>query len=765
MLLNENNLCGYYNLDKNPGIKVKGKFISKKFAYLDNEDVLQKMAQFISDQQVNITFQLPQMHCASCIFLLENLHKIQEGIISSQVNFQKKEVLIKYDPSRFSLRKLVELLAFVGYEPSISLEDTVKKKHTPFKRRQLYKIGVAGFCFSNIMMLSFPEYFSSGYIEQAGLKQTFTWLNFALSLPVLFYSASGFFSAAWKGMLQRDLNIDAPIALAILVTYIRSYFEIISGQGVGYLDSGTGIVFFMLVGRWFQNKTYDSLVFDRDYRSYFPLGITVLNEKEEKNIPLTQLNKGDRIILRNEEMVPADAILMKGYANIDYSFVSGENVPVKTVPGQLIYAGGKQMGNAIELEVVNEVSQSYITQLWNNDVFSHKKNIEKSYIHPWSRYFTLVLFAIALIAVAFWWNYDPSKILPSLTSILIVACPCSLLLTATFTYGNMLRIFGKNRFFLKNTTVIESLAKMDTIVFDKTGTLTRIQTSDVGFSDGNLNENDKLLIKAVASQSSHPLSKLIRQWININETADMPVVRFKEYAGAGIEASINEKRIRIGNAAFVNQNDFTYAAADTSTHTYIRIDNRLIGQFSFANNYRKDLGRTVNLLKDENYKIHLLSGDNSSEKNNLQDLLGPEVPMFFHQTPQEKLEYIRGLQQAGNKVLMVGDGLNDAGALMQSDVGVAVSDNTARFSPACDAILDGNSVNKLNSFLRFAKSGKKIITAVFILSILYNIIGLSFAVQAKLAPVVAAILMPVSTISIVLLTTFLCYFSARKRAL
>jgi P-type Cu+ transporter len=258
---------------------------------------------------------------------------------------------------------------------------------------------------------------------------------------------------------------------------------------------------------------------------------------------------------------------------------------------------------------------------------------------------------------------------------------------------------------------------------------------------------------------------LIRQWININETADMPVVRFKEYAGAGIEASINEKRIRIGNAAFVNQNDFTYAAADTSTHTYIRIDNRLIGQFSFANNYRKDLGRTVNLLKDENYKIHLLSGDNSSEKNNLQDLLGPEVPMFFHQTPQEKLEYIRGLQQAGNKVLMVGDGLNDAGALMQSDVGVAVSDNTARFSPACDAILDGNSVNKLNSFLRFAKSGKKIITAVFILSILYNIIGLSFAVQAKLAPVVAAILMPVSTISIVLLTTFLCYFSARKRAL
>ena len=290
LLLNENNLCSYYDLDRQPGIKVKGKFIGERYAYLEDGSTIKKLVQFNSDTQTNIIFSIPQIHCSSCIFLLENLHRIDHGITRSQTNFQRKEVFIVFNPQMISLRKVVELLAFIGYEPYISLKDAVAKKAPAFNRKRIYKIGVAGFCFANIMMLSFPEYFSSGNIEQAGLKQTFTWLNLVLSLPVLFFSASGFFVSAWKGLRQRFLNIDAPIALAVLVTFGRSYYQIISGHGAGYLDSGSGIVFFMLVGRWFQDKTYDSFSFDRDYRSYFPLGVTVINEGEEKNIPVTQCN-------------------------------------------------------------------------------------------------------------------------------------------------------------------------------------------------------------------------------------------------------------------------------------------------------------------------------------------------------------------------------------------------------------------------------------------------------------------------------------------
>lgn len=765
LLLNENNLCVYYNFDESPGIKVKGKFVSGRFAYLDDELTINKLVQFSSATQTNVTFSLPQMHCSSCIFLLENLHRINPGIIKSQTNFQRKEVFIVFDPQQVSLRKVVELLAFIGYEPYISLKDTTAKKITGFNRQRIYKIGVAGFCFANIMMLSFPEYFSSGNIEQRGLKETFTWLNLALSLPVLFYSASGFFISAWKGLKQKFLNIDAPIALAILVTYIRSYYEIIGGHGAGYLDSGTGIVFFMLIGRWFQDKTYDSFSFDRDYRSYFPLGVTVAKDGIEKNIPVTQLQKGNHIIIRNEEMIPADSVLTWGNANVDYSFVSGENTPVQKQKGELIYAGGKQMGSAIELEVAGEVSQNYITQLWNNDIFHSKKNEEKSFIHPWSQYFTLSLFAVAITTLLFWWINDPSKILPAVSSVLIVACPCSLLLSATFTYGNMLRIFGKNKLYLKNASVIESLSKINTIVFDKTGTITQNNASLVSYEGTPLTERELIAVKTVAGQSSHPLSKIIAGWLKVSTQEKIAIKDFKEYTGKGLEACANNINVKMGSASFIHQFNQGFVSYDTGTHVHVMMNNVHMGRFNVSNQYRPGVKELIPGLRKNNFGLYVLSGDNDTEKNNLQSIFGSATTMQFEQSPQQKLDFIKTLQENKKAVLMLGDGLNDAGALMQSNVGIAVSDNTAQFSPACDAILDGGKVSLLNNFMAFAKSGKTIVTASFILSILYNIVGLSFAVQGILSPMVAAILMPASSISIVLLVTVLSSLSARSKGL
>lgn len=765
LLLNENNLCSYYDLDKNPGLKAKGKFVSGRFAYLDDDATVQKLAQFKSSQQVNISFSIPQMHCSSCIYLLENLHRIEPGIKQSQTNFQQKEVFVVYDPQQTSLRKVVELLAFIGYEPYISLNDTVSKKKNTFSKNQLYRIGVAGFCFANIMMLSFPEYFSSGNIEEAGLKETFTWINLLLSLPVLFFSSSAIFSSAGKGLRQRFLNIDAPIALAIIVTFARSYYEIISGTGAGYLDSGTGIVFFMLVGRWFQNKTYDSFSFDRDYRSYFPLGVSVIDNGVEKNIPVTQLKVSDRIIIRHEEMIPADAILMKGAASIDYSFVSGENTPVEKQKGELIYAGGKQTGSAIELEIIKEASQSYITKLWNNEVFNSRKNEEKSFIHPWSRYFTLVLFSVAVAACIWWWIHDPSKILPAVTAVLIVACPCSLLLSATFTYGNMLRIFGRNKLYMKNAGVIESLAKVNSIVFDKTGTITQNHSSVVSYEGTPLTNTELFAVRNITRQSSHPLSKIIAAELKTVGEKELRVDHFKEYTGKGLEATVNDVEVKIGSAGFINQFSQGFASYDTGTHVHLMMNNVHMGRFTVSTRYRDGISDMIKELRKKDVDLFVLSGDNNAEMPSLEKIFGKTTPLYFNQSPQGKLDFIKGLQQETRNVLMLGDGLNDAGALMQSNVGIAVSENSAQFSPASDAILDGSKVGLLDKFIAYAKAGKKIVLASFILSILYNIVGLSFAVQGTLSPIVAAILMPASSISIVLFVTILSSYVARKKGL
>ena len=520
----------------------------------------------------------------------------------------------------------------------------------------------------------------------------------------------------------------------------------------------------MLIGRWFQNKTYDSFSFDRDYRSYFPLGVTVIEGGVEKNIPVTQLQKSNRIIIRNEEMIPADAVLMRGTANIDYSFVSGENIAVEKRKGELIYAGGKQMGSAIELEIIKEASQSYITRLWNNDIFSNKKNVEKSFIHPWSRYFTIVLLCIAAATLIFWSIVDTTKILPAVTAVLIVACPCSLLLSATFTYGNMLRIFGRNKLYLKNAAVIESLAKINTVVFDKTGTITQSNTAVVDYEGLPLSDRELAIIKTVTKQSAHPLSRIIAASIKDSPEQLLTVSRFKEYTGKGLDAVVEDVSVKMGSANFINT-DNEFITHDTGTSVHVLLDKIHFGKFSVQNQYKQGVAEMVDHIKKHGIDMFVLSGDNDSEKENLAKIFGTATQLHFNQSPQQKLDFIKNLQQQGKNILMLGDGLNDAGALMQSQVGIAVSENSAHFSPASDAILDGKKVSVLDKMISFAKAGKKIVLASFILSILYNIVGLSFAVQGILSPVIAAILMPASSISIVLFVSLCASFVARKKGL
>ncbi len=760
LLLSENNLCNYYQLDTTPSIKARGKFVGDRFAYLDDESVIAKLSLFNSDKLINIRFSLPQIHCSSCIFLLEKLHQIEPGIIQSRVNFQQKDIFISFNPTIISLRKVVELLSFIGYEPAIMLQDSIQNSVKKVNRRQVIQIGVAGFCFSNIMMLSFPEYFSGGNLEQVALQKTFSWMILALSLPVLFYSASTIFSSAFKGLRQKDLNIDVPIALAIIITFLRSYYEIIMGIGPGYLDSGTGIIFFILIGRWFQNKTFDALSFDRQYQSYFPLGVTIQKNGIEKSIPITKLAINDIIVVRNNDMIPADAMLISGKASIDYSFVNGENATQEKFPGELIYAGGKQRGALITLKALKSSSQSYITELWNNAIFDKNKVTADSFIHPWSRYFTATLLTIASLASIYWLWADSSKVLPVLTSVLIVACPCSLLLSSTFTFGNMLRIIGRNKLFLKNASVIESLANINHIVFDKTGTITGQETAVINYVGIELTPHENALIKSTTANSSHLMSQSLNQFM-VDESGMLTsnFVEYNEQQGKGIHAKTPDMEIILGNRSFANADNLNEDVKNSEVH--VKINDRYKGYFELKHPYREGIEEMIAAV-NKKFTLHVLSGDNNAEKAKLQQLFENNTNIIFSVSPQQKLDYVKILQQNGGRVLMIGDGLNDAGALMQANVGIAVSENKANFSPACDGIIDGSAVKDLASIINYAQWGKRIVSFGFVLSILYNFIGISYAVQGKLAPVVAAILMPISSISIVLVALLGSTMIAKK---
>lgn len=745
-IFSENDLTSYYDLEKSPGATPQE--IQGKYDYLDNEKIVDKLLEFKEDDVQIVSLYIPHIHCSSCIWILENLSKLQEGVIGSQVNFPQKKVRVTLDPTKTNLKKLVLLLAKIGYEPYISLENYQSKKPT-IDRSLIYKAGVAFFCYGNIMLLSFPEYFGNLGMEDVWLDQYkpfFRWLIFALAIPSFFYSGSVYHKAAYQSIKMKTFDINVPMSLGLVVMFIRSTVDIVFDLGPGFFDSLSSLIFLMLVGKLFQQKTYDFLSFERDFKSYFPIAVTRINsDKTESSVSVYDIEKGDRLLIRNQELIPVDGILLSDSARIDYSFVTGEAAPIRKNSGDKLFAGGKQLGNMVEMQVLNSVSQSYLTQLWDNEVF--RKSGQQGYttlITKVSQYFTPILLLIAFLGLSYWIFIDANIAFNVFTAVLIIACPCALALTTPFTLGNIIRILGNRKFYLKNTTVIEQMSKIDTIVFDKTGTITSSNKSqNIVFEGLNINKKEQNLIRNLVHASNHPLSRKLYDYLSEGEKHE--VTDFEEIPGKGIQGSINGQLVKVGSASFVGAPS---GGNNLQTSVHISIDNEYKGRYVFATVYRLGLKPLFESL-NKDYKLKILSGDNEGEKEVLEALLPQNTELVFNQKPDEKLRFIENLQKQGHNVMMIGDGLNDAGALAQSNVGISLSEDVNIFSPACDGILDASKFDKIHQFMQLSKKAITIIKISFTLSLIYNVIGISVALMGLLSPLVAAILMPISTVTIV----------------
>ena len=748
-VLNENDMCTYYNLENTAGVSLKARKEVSDYAVLDDEEVQRQLIDFENDEIIKVTFYMPQIHCAACIWLLENLYKLHKGVAQSKVNFLKKETYITFNKKETSLREVVRLLASIGYAPEINLNDLSdddKKQNT--SKVFFYKLGVAGFCFGNIMLLSFPEYLGLNTTLESDFATFFNYLNVVLALPVLLYSGTDYFKSAWYSVQQKRPNIDIPIALGISVLFLRSVFEIFSQTGTGYLDSMAGLVFFLLIGKWFQQKTYDTITFERDYKSYFPISAIKRTENGElETVALTKLKKGDTIIVKNQALIPSDAMLIKGRANIDYSFVTGEAEPIRKKVGEMIYAGGRQVGDSIEVTLTKAVSQSYLTQLWNDEAFTKPSSNFTLTIDRVGERFTIAILVVAFATGIYWLFTDPSVAMNAFTAVLIIACPCALALNIPFALGNVLRILGKNKFYIKSTDVIERMAKITDLVFDKTGTLTSSSNNELVYEGTELTSEEQFLVNALAGKSSHPISQEIARTVDdgrltVASLDGKSTSNFREIIGQGVSAIINENSVRIGSEGFIFNMEI-----NNSRGTFIEINGVVKGFFTVKNKYRFGIEKLMRSLQNH-FNLSLLSGDNDREKTNLSSMFLSQQ-LYFNQKPEDKLNFIKNYQKEGKKVMMLGDGLNDAGALKQSEIGIAISENLNHFSPACDAILDAEKLPQLDKYLAFAKSSMTLVYIGFALSLIYNVIGLSFAVQGLLEPVIAAILMPLSSVTIV----------------
>ena len=760
-LLSEEGLDEFYRLGGAQGVRGGGAEEQGRFSFVDASEVRAALVDYSDERRTRVTFRVPAIHCVACVWLLEHVFRLRSGIGDSSVNFLRREVTLTFDPSVLRLSQVVSLLASLGYEPDLRASDLDCSVARPVSRRLWLQLGVASFAFGNTMLLSLAMYLGLDSVSGPAFRHLAGWISFILSLPVVIYSAWDYYQAAWTGFRQRVPVIEIPIALGILALMGQSMFEVFSRRGDGYFDSLAGLLFFLLCGRLFQQKTYDRLVFDRDYRAYFPLAVTRSGVRGEERVAVAQLSVGDRLILRHGELVPADSRLLCGEARIDYAFVTGESQPESCLVGGELFAGGRQTTGRIEVEILKPVSQGYLTSLWNQEAFQKVRSVTPvdRITQAYSRRFSLLLLVIASVAAAAWWALgDGARAVQALVSVLIVACPCALALASPFTLGTAQRVLGRLGVYLKNPFVLETLARVDYVVLDKTGTLTQTGAAAVRWEGEALDSLNSCRIRSLSAQSNHPLSVRVRDFFDNQGCLGIEAVsRFVETPGLGISGIVQGvpvvvgslEHLRYSGVDWVNEPHKTSVVDSAGSRVHVALGGCYFGFFVAEPPLRPGIEGMLRGLETR-AELALLSGDNASESDRFRALFGASATLRFHQSPSQKLEFVRQRQtEGGRTVLMVGDGLNDAGALQQADVGVAVVEEAGAFSPASDLILAAHRVPDLARILGFANASVRWVHWGFLISGLYNVVGISIAASGRLSPLVCAVLMPLSSLSVV----------------
>lgn len=736
LLIDNSIQCSPDDENFNPQISNK-----RNWEELDIPSIAKRFIIYEDNQVKHIRFTLSNIHCASCVFVLEHLHKLEPGILKTEVFFAEKSIRIVLRKD-LSLSTVAKQLALVGYAPDIETVESTSSENEKNRKFRLRALVIAGFCFANIMLFSIPEYMDLELKNDPSFVYFFRTINVLLSLPVFLYSSLEFYRGTLSGLRNKFMHIDFPLVISLLVAYSRSVYEVLTNTGSGYFDSYSGIVFFMLVGRHFQDLRTDQLGFSKSFKSYFPIVVSTKRGIHFKNIPLAEVQENDEIEIHNHEVIPADGILLSNDAELDYAFVTGESDHKQVLAGTLVYAGARNCTGSIRIRVEKVMEDSHLGLLWNKEARKEENAERQSFTHVVAKWFTLFLMLMSFGAFFILFPTNADKAFRALTTALIVACPCALLLSHTFTTGTALRLLAQGKLLFKNSFVLDKLATLQAFYFDKTGTVTNTHEVRVTYTGEALQPEEKNAFGEILAASLHPISQSLLASFPRKEGQELS--EFNETAGLGTSGKVN--------GIF-----FELKKSNDAHGTALWINGKWRGVFQLEFKIRDGLENALKQLKQQ-YKLGLLSGDTNADDIRMRKLFPFGSELVYNLSPAQKAEGIAKMEES-IRCAYIGDGLNDTGALQEASVGISVSDAHQRFTPAADILIPGEQLKNLPSLVNYAKACRRIVLLSFGLSLLYNVIGLSYALTGNLSPLVAAVLMPVSTFTIILFTT-----SATRRA-
>ena len=736
-LIRANDACRYYDFDELAGRR-PGASATTRYSALDLIGHAMASASPHSGI-VTLNLRLPDMHCAGCVWLLERLHRFDPGVIASRVDLLRRSVSIDYRRERTSASSIARLLDSLGYPPSVE-EPSASGGMLASERRRLHtQLGVAGFAAGNVMMIGLSHYVAGPSGLDPAVHGLLRILEVVLSTVVLGYCAQPWLRSAWGSLRRHIINLDVPISIGILTLYVRSMVDITTARGEGFLDSFTGLVFFLLIGRLFQQRAFDSLDFGRTMRSFFPMSATRIEQGAERDVAIDDLQRSDEILVRNSEVIPADAILLHSAGVVDYTYLTGESEPVECRPGTMLYAGGRVMGRSLRLSVVKPSSASTMAELWSRrDIHTERRAMEQSR-DRFGLIFTLSTLLFAL-AAALLWLPDVTMALTVFSSVLIIACPCALTLAMPITYGTAVGLLAGRGIFLKSIGSLSELQKVTRIHFDKTGTLTAPR--QVRFIGDELSQDLRAGFAALAAHSTHPVSRAI---VASGPPPSVTVSNVEEIPGVGIQCQLENSRLGLGSTELIADERMRLLYDEMPSGSVATVNGRPVGRYMVFHELVSGVARMIASLRRSGLELALVSGDSARGISTVEQVFD-RSEITLGATPQDKVDRIHQSRQDGHHVLMVGDGLNDIAAMSAANVSIAVSSGSSRIVPACDVMIDAAGVVEIDRLLSYARSQKNVVKVALWFTMVYNALGFLLASTGHLSPVITAVMMPLSSL-------------------
>lgn len=730
----------------------------ESFEHFDDPTFLDMYATTQTDGMSALTLVVEGMHCAACIWLIERLPRVARGVVESRVDFRRRQVRLVWDASQQSLSSIASVLDELGYTPHPASQRGRQEARRSEDRAMLIRIGVAGACAGNAMLLSVALY--AGLFEGMAteFEQLFRWSSMVIGIVALAWPGQLFFRGALSALRARTLNMDVPIALGLLAGGGTGVANTVLARGEIYFDSVTALVFLLLIGRWIQHRQQRSaadaveLLF-----SLTPGDVRVVRDGTTRQVPLEAVECDEEIEVRPGERIPVDACITRGTTTLDLSLLSGESRPITAETGEQIFAGSINLSRTIRAHVTATGQETRVARIMQlvEEASQRKPRIVQA-ADRIARWFVAAVLCVAGACALAWWFIDASRISEVTTSLLIVTCPCALGLATPLAIDAALGQAARRGILIKGGDVIEALSRPARLLLDKTGTLTE-GVMRVAWWQGT--EEARVFAAAAEAHSMHPTAEALRRAV----TAPVPeATMIEEVIGGGVRAMIRGHQVVVGSRVFVMDEGIpipsTLAQSEHElllqgmTPTFVCIDGEVAGLAGLGDPIREDAHRAVTELTDRGWRPGIVSGDHPEIVSLVARRLGiaPEASIGGA-TPEEKLAIVRESAERESTVI-VGDGVNDAAAIAGATVGIAAHAGAEASLAAADVYLSRPGLGALVALTDGARRTVGVIRRNLAISLGYNVIFASLAVCGLITPLLAAVLMPISSLTVITLS-------------